>query len=70
MKRTQEQNIYVKYRDANDTPIKVRLTTQNDHTKFLALSTIEKESSVGFVRNMLGIKNYSKGAKPKLPPPT
>ena len=62
------KHIYAKYMDAHGTPIKVQLTNQRHPNQFLKLSSIAKTSGVGFVRDMLGITDYSSGARPKLPP--
>ena len=58
--------LFIKYGDKM-----IRLTNAKNPNEFLSLSTIQKNygsGGVAFVRDVLGIRNYSSGAKPKIPP--
>ena len=52
----------------------IRLTDSRNPSKYLSLTSIDIEankqglSGTPFVRDVLGIKGYSRGAKPKIPP--
>ena len=62
------KHIYAKFRDAKNKPRVVQLTNSRNPNQFLALSTIAVNTSVAFVRDALGVKGFSSGVKPKIPP--
>ena len=62
------QQVYAEYRNTYNRIIKVQLTYDKNPDKFLSLNTITAKNGVSFVRNKLGVTNYSAGVKPKIPP--
>ena len=68
IKDPKTKHVYAKYKNRKSEEVQVQLTNRYNAGKFLALSTIATNSSIIFVRDMLGVTDYSGGARPKINP--
>ena len=61
------KHVYVKSTSFGGKAEKTQLTTRRNPKQFLSLSTIAANTNVSFVRDVLGVENYTGRARPRLP---